>query len=134
MAGTSDDNVYIKRGNKYIPFGRRFDETYLPDGIWYVHHDAHCCGTVNVDHYLNGLFKVGDSPKVVDIPKLCRMYTYTQYVLCHPEMKLLMSGKYTSANELVSKVVALVVNLNEEIKKRDDDNKKFKGDSPPFSR
>ena len=119
-----DNNVYIKRGKKYVPFGVRYDEQYLPDGIWYVRHTEHSCGHTNVDHYLSGLFKVGENPKAIDIPKLCSMQAYSDYVLFHPEMqKLINSGRY-SFLELVSKIIALVVNLNDEIQRRDDDNKR----------
>ena len=133
MSSSNDDNVYVKRGNKYVPFGVRYDEQYLPDGIWYVHHKEHSHGHTNVDHYLSGLFKVGEDPKVVDIPKLCSMQTYVDYVLTSPEMKKIMSNDgYYSFLDLVSKITALVVNLNERIK--NDDSKGTKGDSHPLSR
>ena len=59
MTASSDDNVYIKRGRKYVPFGLRYNEGYLPDGIWYVRHFDNSYGHTNVDHYLSGLYKVG---------------------------------------------------------------------------
>lgn len=129
---SSDNNVYVKRGRKYVPFGRHYDEQYLPDGIWYVHHSEHSYGHTNVDHYLEGLFRVGDPPKMIDIPKLCAMKTYVDYVLASQEMQNIMNNNAFSFNELVSKITALVVNLNERIK--DDDSKRTKGDSHPLSR
>lgn len=134
MAASNDNNVYVKRGNKYVPFGVRYDERYLPDGIWYVHHDEHSSRCTNVDHYLSGLFKVGDDPKgFIDIPKLCKMDTYVDYVLKSQEFRDMLKQGYYSYIGLVSKVVALVVNLNETIKdKSNDDNKRFEGDFGAF--
>ena len=133
MSASNDDNVYIKRGNRYIPFGRRCDENYLPDGIWYVHHDKHSHGYTNADHYLAGLFKVGDAPKPIDIPKLCSMSSYVDYVLASKEFReLIDSGRY-SFHDLTARIVALVVNLNDTIKgENNDDNKRPKRDFNPF--
>ena len=133
MTASNDDNVYIKRGNRYIPFGRRCDENYLPDGIWYVHHDEHSVGHTHADHYLAGLFKVGDDPKPIDIPKLCSMSSYVNYVLASKEFRELVdSGKY-SFLDLTARIVALVVNLNDTIRgENNDDNKRLKGDFNPL--
>jgi len=133
MSATNDDNVYIKRGNKYIPFGRKCDENYLPDGIWYVRHDEHSRHCSSVDHYLSGLFKVGDAPQgFIDVPKLCKLATYTDYILSSPEFKKIQEKGYYSCLELVSMVVALVVNLNKKIK--DDDDKRLKRNLDSLSR
>lgn len=119
MSSCTDNNVYIKRGKKYVPFGLRYDERYLPDGIWFIHHDDHSAGHTNADHYLSGLYKVGDVPKYVDIPELCSMHSYTEYVLNSPEFKAIMeSGKF-SFLELTSKIVALVVDLNKTLKEQE---------------
>lgn len=123
MSSSNDDNVYVKRGNKYVPFGVRYDEPYLPDGIWYVHHSKHSFGHTNVDHYLEGLFRVGDTPKMLDVPKLCSMQTYIDYVLASPEMQKIMDSGRFSYYELVAKITALVVDLNERIK--NDDSKRL---------
>ena len=128
----SDNNVYVKRGRKYVPFGRRYDEQYLPDGIWYVHHSEHSSGATNVDHYLEGLFRVGDPPKMIDVPKLCAMKTYVDYVLASPEFRKYINDGYYSFVELVSKITALVVNLNEKIK--DDDSKRLTRNLDSLSR
>lgn len=122
MMGSSDDNnVYVKRGRKYVPFGMKCGEHYLPDGIWYVHHGEHSYGYTNADHYIAGLYKVGDTPQYIDIPKLCSMHSYTEYVLNSPEFKEIMdSGKF-SYLELVAKVVALVVKLNQTLKNKEKD-------------
>lgn len=112
----TDNNVYIKRGTKYTPFGLRYDEQYLPDGIWYVRHYDHSYGTTNIDHYLSGLYKVGELPEMIDIPKLCSMHTYVEYVMASPEFKKIMDSHQYSFLELTAKITALVVNLNEKIK------------------
>lgn len=131
MAG-KDDNVYIKQGGRYKPFGLRYDQNYLPDGIWYVRHYDHSYGHTNVDHYLSGLYKVGDAPESIDIPKLCSMHTYVEYVMASPDFKKIMESHQYSFLELTAKITALVVNLNECIK--NDDSKRTEGDSHPLSR
>lgn len=118
MSACVEDNVYIKRGRKYIPFGLRYSEQYLPDGIWYVRHYDHSLGTANADHYLRGIFKVGDAPEIVDIPRLCSMHTYVDYVLQSKEFKELMANeKGVSLLDLTAKITALVVTLNDSIQK-----------------
>ena len=112
-----DGNVYIKRGNKYIPFGRKCGENYLPDGIWYVRHDKHSSSCTNMDHYVSGLFRVGDNPEeFLDIPQLCKMTTYVDYVLSHPEFRKIMDSGQFSFVEVTAKIVALVVELNKTLK------------------
>ena len=112
-----DDNIYYKKGNKYIPFGLRYNN-YLSDGIWYVRHYEHSCGITNVDRYISGLYKVGNH-ETIDIPKLCGLHSYTEYVLCSPEFKeILDKGSYTY-QELVAKIVALVLKLNETLKEKE---------------
>lgn len=128
-----DDNVYFKQGKKYVPFGLRYDQNYLPDGIWYVRHFDHSYGHTNVNHYLSGMYKVGETPDYIDIPKLCSMHSYTEYVMASPEFKEIMDKGYYSFQELTAKIVALVVKLNETIKaKGNDDNKRPERDSNPF--
>ena len=119
----TDNNVYVKRGNRYTPFGLRYNEHYLPDGIWFVRHYDHSYGTTNVDHYLSGLYKVGETPEMIDIPKLCSMHTYVEYVMASPEFKKIMDSHQYSFLELTAKITALVVNLNERIK--NDDSKRL---------
>lgn len=135
MAATNDDNVYIKRNKRYIPFGRKINENYLPDGIWFVRHSEYSIGTTNVDHYLRDVFKVGEKPNFIDIPKLCAMQEYVDYVITSPAFKkIIEEGKY-SFYDLTAKIVALVVNLNDTInKKRNDDNKRFTGNSNSLPR
>lgn len=132
MATTSDDNVYIKRGRKYIPIGLSC-HNYMPDGIWYVRHYDNSYGHTNVDHYLSGVYKVGELPDYIDIPKLCSMHSYVEYILASKEFKEIMdSGRYTF-QDLVAKITALVVDLNKTLKyKENDDNKRPKRDSHTF--
>jgi hypothetical protein len=116
-----DDNIYFKQGKKYIPFGLRYDQNYLPDGIWYVRHFDHSYGHTNVDHYLSGMYKVGEIPDYIDIPKLCSIHSYTEYVMASPEFrKIVDSGSY-SLMELTAKIVALVVKLNATLKDKEKD-------------
>lgn len=133
MSASNDDNVYIKRGGKYVPFGLRCYEQYLPDGIWYVRHYDHSYGQTNVDHYLSGLYRVGDLPEHVDVPKLCSIHSYVEYVMNSPEFKEIMNKGSYSFQELVSKITALILKLNKTLKaKENDDNKRFEGPSNPF--
>ena len=117
MAASNDDNVYIKRGRKYIPIGLSC-HNYIPDGIWYVRHYDGSYGITNIDHYLSGLYKVGELPDAIDIPKLCSMHTYCEYIMKSPEFQELVNKGSYSFQELTSKIVALVVNLNDSIKEK----------------
>lgn len=117
MAASNDDNVYIKRGRKYIPIGLSC-HNYIPDGIWYVRHYDHSYGQTNVDHYLSGLYRVGDLPEYVDVPKLCSIHSYVEYVMNSPEFKEIMNKGSYSFQELTAKIVALVVKLNDTIKEK----------------
>ena len=133
MAASNDNNVYYKRGRKYIPFGMRYNEQYIPDGIWYVRHLDHSYGHTNVDHYLSGMYRVGDIPEYVDIPKLCSMHSYVEYVLASKEFKEIMDNHSYTLQELVAKITALVIDLNSKIKsKANDDNKRPEGYSNSF--
>ena len=121
MAASSDGNIYYKKGKRYVPFGLKYNQNYLPDGIWYVRHFDHSYGYSNVNHYLSGMYKVGEMPDYIDIPKLCSMHSYTEYVLESPEFKEIMdSGKY-SFIDLTAKIVALVVELNQTLKNKEKD-------------
>lgn len=111
-------NVYIKQDNgRYRPFGLRYGEDYLQDGIWYVRHGEHSFGITNVDHYLEGLFRIGDRQEPIDIPQLCSEQEYVDYILDSEAFKKLMSNGY-SWIELISKVVALILEKNKEIKNK----------------
>lgn len=133
MAASNDDNVYIKRGRKYIPFGMRYDENYIPDGIWYVRHFDGSSGYTNIDHYLSGLYRVGDVPEPIDVPKLCSIHSYVEYVMNSPEFREIMNKGSYSFQELVSKITALILKLNKTLKAKDnDDNKRLEGDSDTF--
>lgn len=132
MAASNDDNVYIKRGRKYIPIGLSC-HNYIPDGIWYVRHFDNSYGHTNVDHYLSGLYRVGDVPEPIDVPKLCSTHSYVEYVMNSPEFREIMNKGSYSFQELVSKITALILKLNKTLKaKENDDNKRFEGPSNPF--
>lgn len=122
---SNDSNVYIKRGKRYIPFGRYYNEKYLPDGIWYVHHDEHSMGHTNADHYLSGLYKVGD-PEIINIQKICGLHNYTEYILNSQEFHKIMDSGHYSYQELVSKIVALVFDYNERYQKQKENEKNKK--------
>lgn len=120
-----DDNIYIKMDNgRYRPYGVRYNEPYMYDGIWYVRHHENSVGTTNVDNYMEGLFRVGDRPEKIDVPKLCAMQDYVDYVLNSKEIREMMDKGYYSWNEMVCKVVALVVDKNEQYKKEAKKKKK----------
>ena len=109
-----DNNVYYKKGKKYIPFGLyRSGHDYIPDGIWYVRHYDYSTGITNVDKYIAGLCKVGEVPSRLDIPKLCSIQDYCEYIIDSKEWKELMDKGY-SWNTLVHKVVALILEKNKE--------------------
>ena len=118
-----DDNIYVKKDNgRYVPYGRMYNENYMYDGIWYVRHNENSKSITNVD-YMEGLFRVGDRPEAIDVPQLCAMADYTDYVLSSKEMQDLMNKGF-SFNDLVSKIVALVIEKNKELKKNSKKNEK----------
>lgn len=109
-----DDNVYRcvttpSGRKKYIPFGLRYDENYLPDGIWYVRHRDGSYGTASVQ-WLQHMYKVGDSA-IKDLPKLCGMFDYAEYVLNHPEFRE-MTERPVSISDVVNKAVSLIFDKN----------------------
>lgn len=109
-----DDNVYrcvitASGKKKYIPFGLRYDENYLPDGIWYVRHKDGSYGIASVQ-WIQNMYKVGDSA-VKDLPKLCGMFDYAEYVLNHPEFNEMINHP-TSISDIVNKTVALIFDKN----------------------
>lgn len=111
-----DNNIYVKQKNgRYKPYGMRCDENYLGDGIWYVRHREHSFGTTNVD-YMAELLKIGDVQKPIDIPKVCSIEEYCDYILDSIEFNE-MVNKGFSLNDLVHKLVALILEKNEEAHK-----------------
>lgn len=120
-----DDNVYrceitASGRKKYIPFGRRYDENYLPDGIWYVRHTDHSIGTASLS-WLQNLYKVGEVvPR--DFPKLCAMHDYAEYVMNHEEFKKMIDGPVSLA-DIVHKTVALMLHRSEEVSNENTDTR-----------
>ena len=116
MRATNDDCIYVREKNgRYRPFGMRFNENYLPDGIWYIRHKEYSLGTTNVDHYLSGVFKLGDAQEPINIPELCAKQEYVDYILNSKEFKD-ATEKGISLYDLVSKLVALILEKNKELK------------------
>ena len=117
MKSSNDNCVYMKLPNgRYKPFGMRFDETYLPDGIWYVRTGNSRVGTTNFK-YISELFKLGGRQEPVEIPKLCAMEEYVDHVLYSDEFRELTKKSFNLV-ELTSKLVALILEKNEEIHKQ----------------
>ena len=115
----SAGNVYIKVGNKYKPLGITYD--YLPDGIWYIRHTENSHKSTRSD-YLEGIYKVGERPNPIDIPQLCRIEDYVEYVLESKEFNnIINNDRGLSFRELAGKIVYLVLELN---KKYQEDVKK----------
>ena len=118
MRATNDDCVYVREKNgRYRPFGMRFNENYLPDGIWYIRHNKYSSRTTNVDRYLSGLFKIGDVQEPINIPELCAKQEYVDYILASKEFAdATEKGKKVFLYDLVSKLVALILEKNKELK------------------
>jgi len=114
-----DNNVYVKETTTngktiYRPFGRRYDERYLPDGIWYCHHEPGISSTTNVDHYIAGLYKVGDA-ELPDLPKLCGIHSYIEYLLQDKSFREIMDNHSYTWTELISTIVSAIFRLNKTI-------------------
>jgi hypothetical protein len=113
------DNVYKKDKNgKYVPFGLRYDENYLPDGIWYVRHHEGCHSMSNVP-YLEGLYKLASPEDFGDIKQLCSLQEYSDFIMDSQEFRdLIDDPKGYTISELVSLCVGLVFKKNKSKKKK----------------
>ena len=114
-----DNNVYKKVGRKYIPFGSRYDENYLSDGIWYVKHSDSCYSHTNVAYIaeltgLNGLIKVGERPSQLDITRALQQHDLAETILRDREFTELTS-KPCSLSEIVHKVVNILDKIQREL-------------------
>lgn len=104
-----DNNVYRKVGCKYVPFGSRYNENYLSDGIWYVKHRDNCHSHTNVAHIaeMTGLVKVGECPERLDITRALQQHDLAETILRDKEFNEFIS-KPCSICELVHKVVSIL--------------------------
>ena len=104
-----DMNVYKKVGRRYIPFGRRYDENYLSDGIWYVKHNDYCSSRTNIDYIaeLTSLIKVGECPEQLDITRALQRHDLAEMILRNDEF-VNFTSKAFSVNDLVHKVVSIL--------------------------
>ena len=111
-----DNNVYRKVGRKYVPFGSRYDENYLSDGIWYVKHRDNCHSHTNVSHIaeLTGLVKVGECPDRLDITRALQQHDLAEDVLRDKRFNELVSKPLT-LTELVHAVVNIIAEKNEKL-------------------
>lgn len=111
-----DNNVYRKVGRKYVPFGSRYDENYLSDGIWYVKHRDNCHSHTNVAHIaeMTGLVKVGECPDRLDITRALQQHDLAEAILRDKRFNELISKPYT-LNDLVHKVVNIIAEKNEKL-------------------
>lgn len=114
MVMSADNNVYYKKGKKYYPFG--IQANYIPDGIWLIVHEPHSSSRVNVDHYLASLYRLGDVPKPIDIPKLCSIERYADYFLKSDTFTKIRDGECFSWKELVAHLITAILEVNEQIK------------------
>lgn len=116
----TENKVYKKIGKRYKPIGEIYDRDWLTDGIWFVHSKPGCRSITNVDRYLSGVYKVGDAQdKYVDIPKLCSIDNYVNYVLNSKEFNEIVDSGHYNLYELTAKITALIVDLNDQINKSD---------------
>jgi len=113
-----ENNVYRKDKNgDYIPFGLKYNENYLPDGIWYVRHHNGCHSTASVQ-YLEGLYKLSSPDDFKDVRQICSLQEYTDFILDSNEFRELMNnGRGYTLNELVSLCVGLVFKKNKQKKR-----------------
>lgn len=111
-----DNNVYRKVGRKYVPFGSRFNENYLSDGIWYVKHRDNCHSHTNVAYItqLTGAVKVGECPEQLDLSKILQQHDLAESILEDKHFNELIKKPYT-LNELVHRVVNIIAEKNEQL-------------------
>lgn len=82
------EQVYIKKGKRYIPIGVHCERDYLTKGLWLVCEDNHCKSLRNV------LYRVSDADKI----DLC---TYAKLLasedkICKRVLELERNGKSIS--------------------------------------
>lgn len=111
-----DKNVYTKIGRKYVPFGARYDENYLSDGLWYVRHHDNRHSHTNAAYItqLTGLVKVGECPSQIDLSKALQQHDLAESILNDKSFNELISKPYT-LNDLVHKVVNIIAEKNEKL-------------------
>lgn len=111
-----DNNIYKKVGRKYVPFGCRYDENYLTDGVWYVKHHESRHSHTNVAYItqLTGIVKVGECPEQLDLSKILQQHDLAESILEDKRFNELVSKPHT-LNELVHKVVNIIVEKNEKL-------------------
>lgn len=109
-----DRNVYVKKGGKFEPMGVLTGDSYLPDGLWYVHHYDYRYSTTSAE-YIQGLFRMGGAD-IPEIEKICGLEEYVQAIFdSKPYRDLIESNKGYSLNEIIHVAVAQVFEFNKKI-------------------
>lgn len=113
-----DNNVYRKVGpRKYVPFGVKYDENYLPDGIWFARHGEYSHGHTNVDKYLGELFKVGEA-KPIDLTEVCGLYNVAEKVMENEGLREMFFGGGVSYHDFICKVIAVINEIGDAMLKK----------------
>lgn len=123
------DNLYVKVGGKYVPYGRRFNEDYLTDGVYVVRCDKR--------RGLRSIAEVGYLEECFRIDKVSNNYRITTELLASledysdyvwKELQKLRSEMHTndyglSTAEEVACVIGSVFKFSDILKKRIEEEK-----------
>ena len=123
------DNLYVKVGRKYVPYGRRLNEDYLTDGVYVVRYDKQCgMRSISSVGYLEECYridKVSNNYRITT-EQMASLEDYSDYVL--KELQKLRSEKHTNGYGLstadeIACVIGSVFKFSDILKKRIEEEK-----------
>ncbi|MBQ5478141.1 MAG: hypothetical protein IIT64_10130 [Bacteroidaceae bacterium] len=123
------DNLYVKVGRKYVPYGRRLNEDYLTDGVYVVRCDKQCgMRSIAAVGHLEECYridKVSNNYRITT-EQLASLEDYFEFAL--GELRKLKSerngsGYGLSTAEEVACVIGSVFKFSEILKKRIEEEK-----------
>lgn len=123
------DNLYVKVGRKYVPYGRRLNENYLTDGVYVVRCDKQCgMRSISSVGYLEECYridKVSNNYRITT-EQMASLEDYSDYVW--KELQKLRSEKHTNGYGLstadeIACIVGSVFKFSEILKKRIEEEK-----------
>lgn len=123
------DTLFLKVGNRYIPYGRRLDEDYLTDGVYVVRCDKQCgLRSISSVGYLEECYridKVSNNYRITT-EQLASLEDYSDFAL--GELRKLKSERNASCYGLstaeeVACVIGSVFKFSDILKKRIEEEK-----------
>lgn len=121
------DTLFLKVGNKYVPYGIRLNEDYLSDGVYVVRCDKRMRGIASVG-YLEECYridKVSNNYRITT-EQMASLEDYSAYVW--KELQKLRSERHSSGYgisnaEEIACIIGSVFKFSDILKKRIDEEK-----------